>query len=469
MSPLSFASLANGALDGATNFFAGWANTFTFGGYDALMRYTGGSYFINTGSTAYSSGSLIGGIHQSLLTGNAMTSYSCATWIGKIARLGEFYNATNDFAEAIVAGARIYYDPEHSSGWDYLTVIMGVSGFTNLRNMTGCFVVDTPVATGWGEYQADVMPTVPAPDDDWSLTWLSLGVGCIALVVTIKQRRRQHDEDHSVDVPQSERIAAVPDENYRLDQLFARWNGGDHLESLAFQIDPPGATFSTEEGDAISVDHNESYNAPERNDPMIPLNLESTLPRKLPRSLRDAGKCSWLSGWATAFLLLMAGLCLYQASPGGAPATANVAQAGTSSLTSNGSFVASSSRSLVTKPIQQIEPGDRVIVSLPEAARPSPASSDAYLDQWLKYADDETLPEGIEFKVRNGLIVDVVDSQSVDVPLSDILGTRYVVGDVDATDITPTLWRAVDLQMTKPDGSVAELRGIKGDILLLQK
>ena len=39
----------------------------------------------------------------------------------------------------------------------------------------------------------------------------------------------------------------------------------------------------------------------------------------------------------------------------------------------------------------------------------------------------------------------------------ELLGSRYVEGDVHATDITPLLWRSMQVELTQEDGSVAEI------------
>lgn len=76
--------------------------------------------------------------------------------------------------------------------------------------------------------------------------------------------------------------------------------------------------------------------------------------------------------------------------------------------------------------------------------------------KWIKYAPDTELPNGLTVEVTQGVITALMTKEG-DKRDFDILGTRYVVGDLDATDITPALWRSLDLEMPKPDGSLAEL------------
>lgn len=76
--------------------------------------------------------------------------------------------------------------------------------------------------------------------------------------------------------------------------------------------------------------------------------------------------------------------------------------------------------------------------------------------KWIEYPADDVLPHGLKIEVTAGVITGVATEEGDDTDY-DILGTRYVVGDVDATDITPALWRFFQLKMPKPDGSIAEL------------
>ncbi|HMO34728.1 MAG TPA: hypothetical protein PKA06_01670, partial [Gemmatales bacterium] len=65
---------------------------------------------------------------------------------------------------------------------------------------------------------------------------------------------------------------------------------------------------------------------------------------------------------------------------------------------------------------------------------------------------DEFLIKGLTIEVRDGCITKVSSSE-----YQDLIGSRYVEGDVDGTDITPALWRFLDIEMPKPDGSLAKL------------
>lgn len=77
--------------------------------------------------------------------------------------------------------------------------------------------------------------------------------------------------------------------------------------------------------------------------------------------------------------------------------------------------------------------------------------------EWIQYPADDVLPHGLKIEVTAGVITGVATEEG-DRTDYDILGTRYVAGDLDATDITCALWRYYALEMPKPDGSIAEIR-----------
>lgn len=117
------------------------------------------------------------------------------------------------------------------------------------------------------------------------------------------------------------------------------------------------------------------------------------------------------------------------------------------------------SKKLHGTPIEQIPLGHRVLSKNPRRADEQiDAAADAEAlgaTAWFKAPADAVLPRGLEFKVADGRIVEV--SGSAGDVRSQILGSRYVPGSLDATDVTRPLWRYVALQLTKPDGSAAKL------------
>jgi hypothetical protein len=80
--------------------------------------------------------------------------------------------------------------------------------------------------------------------------------------------------------------------------------------------------------------------------------------------------------------------------------------------------------------------------------------------EWLEYPADEFVPFPIRVAVRDGVIVDV-DGKDSNASLKDLISTKYVVGDADGTDVTRLLCRTIDLELPKPDGSIAELSVIR--------
>lgn len=92
----------------------------------------------------------------------------------------------------------------------------------------------------------------------------------------------------------------------------------------------------------------------------------------------------------------------------------------------------------------------------PATAYPKIDPSQTGATKWIKYSADDILPHGIGIGVCDGVIVGVV-SEDPKNPDYELMCTRYVVGDLDATDITMPLWRRLDLKMPKPDGTISEL------------
>ena len=87
---------------------------------------------------------------------------------------------------------------------------------------------------------------------------------------------------------------------------------------------------------------------------------------------------------------------------------------------------------------------------------PTMAPGEAWGGQWIDVPADDVLPGGLKLEVTKGVITGVGTDPSVSKP--DILGTRYVIGDIDATDVTEALWRNVSLTISKDDGSLTEIQ-----------
>lgn len=95
--------------------------------------------------------------------------------------------------------------------------------------------------------------------------------------------------------------------------------------------------------------------------------------------------------------------------------------------------------------------GERSIASLTQASHRA---------NWTFGADGSArLPDGLYLQIQNGIITGVIRDQEVpnEEAWSDLLGTRYAIGDLDRTDVTRQLWRFIELEMRKDDGSKVEL------------
>jgi len=77
-----------------------------------------------------------------------------------------------------------------------------------------------------------------------------------------------------------------------------------------------------------------------------------------------------------------------------------------------------------------------------------------------EYPADELVAAAIRIDVQDGTIVSA-ESDDETIDAATLIGTRYVVGDTDGTDVTRLLCRTVDLEMSKPDGSIADLSVIR--------
>lgn len=68
-----------------------------------------------------------------------------------------------------------------------------------------------------------------------------------------------------------------------------------------------------------------------------------------------------------------------------------------------------------------------------------------------------TLPDGAKLEISDGYITGVISEDEATTDYGNVLGTRYVVGSLDLTDVTRELWRHLDIEMKKPDGSKANI------------
>ncbi|MCX7401046.1 MAG: hypothetical protein NT138_25470 [Planctomycetales bacterium] len=120
--------------------------------------------------------------------------------------------------------------------------------------------------------------------------------------------------------------------------------------------------------------------------------------------------------------------------------------------------------------IQDVVTGQFVTVGLPDGesqplpedtlTEKAPKQDATGVTEWLEYPADEFVSFPIRIAVRDGVIVDV-DGKDSNASLKNLISTKYVVGDADGTDVTRLLCRTIDLEMPKPDGSIAELSVIR--------
>jgi len=80
------------------------------------------------------------------------------------------------------------------------------------------------------------------------------------------------------------------------------------------------------------------------------------------------------------------------------------------------------------------------------------ARNDDAHDGWYAVPADDVLPNGLSFRLAHRRITELGGDDE-----HHLLGTHYVPGDFDATDVTRALWRSIDLVLSKPDGSRAKL------------
>lgn len=90
---------------------------------------------------------------------------------------------------------------------------------------------------------------------------------------------------------------------------------------------------------------------------------------------------------------------------------------------------------------------------------PNIPPSPPWRGRWTKVPPDDILPNGLWFEVVDGIITAVVTGPGE--PDHEILGSRYMPGNLDKTDVTRALWRDLDLVLEKPDGSQASIQVLR--------
>ncbi len=122
-------------------------------------------------------------------------------------------------------------------------------------------------------------------------------------------------------------------------------------------------------------------------------------------------------------------------------------------------IAATNSEAAVSKQHASIASNPRAASSkrLPITALPSKEDAEEFPPYWVKLPADDVLPHGLGIEITAGVITGVAQEEgdTTDYP---ILGTRYLPGDLDFTDVTRPLWRYIDLRLKKPDGSIANIK-----------
>lgn len=89
-------------------------------------------------------------------------------------------------------------------------------------------------------------------------------------------------------------------------------------------------------------------------------------------------------------------------------------------------------------------------------ALPTQLEMEEFPPYWVTIPADSLLPNEIKIEITAGVITGVATTPGT--PDYHLIGTRYMPGSLDATDVTRALWRTIDLNLSKPDGSIASVQ-----------
>ena len=344
--------LLNEGLDIGSNFVAGWADGLTAGYHSKLRDLLGINHFIDTSSGAYGLGQITGVVH-SVIMGVA----SGGPHVGWAYTAARFHTAALTLASMIESGPKIWHDattnePREATAWDYLNMVPAVGyifgKLTKGAGIFSCFVGNTEVAIGWQEPQLAAME-IPADlaEAQWNQEWLIGGTGAMLLLTTwkIASNRRKDKRQQRLE------------DNYFTDRVF---------DDLHTSMLPPRP----------ELEHESALKARDRaEDICLPAAHEQTEETKSsasPLSTLDSGlstsRLSTSRRWTfsqratalvTASLLFLAGFCFWQSAP--SSFTGPKEKLALASITAP-----QPERQLLTKPIQEIRVGERVVAHNPE-------------------------------------------------------------------------------------------------------
>lgn len=104
-------------------------------------------------------------------------------------------------------------------------------------------------------------------------------------------------------------------------------------------------------------------------------------------------------------------------------------------------------------------PSDRTTIALQQSTPRVSGLVQLKEDLALGAEASATRPAVLLFEVKDGTITKVVSEsgEALSPGYQKLVGSQYVVGSVDATDVTEELWREAELVVTKADGSQARL------------
>ncbi|MBI3862421.1 MAG: hypothetical protein HY290_11050, partial [Planctomycetia bacterium] len=241
-----------------------------------------------------------------------------------------------------------------------------------------CFVTGTPVAVNWNGEPIEIAQStvVDVNESDWGIGWLIAGVGILAATAHVhshpatdeKRRRRQ-----SIYFANGRFHIEPTDDRAILPPLARGGKGGSHgfVFPLA-ALDPSGQNRipeallihgnlcqQTERAPATTVVP--AHAARERR--VMTRTAASSAPRRRNRNLTMRRPAPRTFLWALP--LILAGFCFWQALPGTRSRSRSDAAAIASSA-AHGTTIPSAKRTLVTRPIQDIRPGMRVLAKNPE-------------------------------------------------------------------------------------------------------
>ena len=216
------------ALNTTTDFFVGWANSLTFGGYMKVLGDTTYLSQVDPNSTAFLAGSLVGSVHQMAL-GGAAGSGACQ--VGRLVHAVRNYGTAGSIIGVGQVAAKAWSEGASSlSVFDYLALAPVAGKIGGLMNRM-CFVAGTPVAVGF-ESEANLIAAVPVDEAEatqegssgWNGLWLAAAAVVLAAQqVALQRKRRQQGQAGLLPVAVSVSPSSMLDES----ALLTWWSNTD--------------------------------------------------------------------------------------------------------------------------------------------------------------------------------------------------------------------------------------------------